>query len=92
MKRDDWMMLPPEATIISEISRPDPSRITPMDVGEESYTEEYGDLPSNSRTGAGGVDFFSSLGTERKKPPRPDRPDPDKVCVIYPFVGQKLTF
>ena len=39
----------------------------------------YGDAPADARTMSGGVDFFSSLGTERKKKPPPDRPNPDKV-------------
>ena len=39
----------------------------------------YGDAPTDSRNMSGGVDFFSSLGTERKKKPKPDQPNPDKV-------------
>lgn len=38
---------------------------------EESLTEDYGEPSENVRTTAGGVDFFSSLGTERKKKPPP---------------------
>lgn len=86
-------MLPPSATSIPESSRPNASsRISHMDVdaGQESYTEDYGEAPSNSRTGAGGVDFFSSLGTEKKKAPRPDKPDPEKVCVHYLSVGFRV--
>ena len=39
--------------------------------GDEALTEEYGEPSTNARTAAGGVDFFSSLGTERKKKPIP---------------------
>ena len=43
-------------------------------------TSGYGESSSNARTMSGTVDFFSSLGTEKKKKPPPDRPDPSKVC------------
>lgn len=39
-----------------------------MDV-DESLTEDYGESSGKARTTSGGVDFFSSLGTERKKKP-----------------------
>lgn len=48
---------------------------------EESFTEDYGEPSENARTMSGGVDFFTSLGTEIKKKPRPDKPDPDKPVV-----------
>ncbi len=49
---------------------------------EEDPTDGYGDPSSNARTMAGTVDFFSTLGTERKKKQQqPDKPDPDKVRV-----------
>ena len=70
--RDEWMLMP-ESTLVA------PSRSagdTPMD---EDPTDGYGESTTNTRTLGGTVDFFSSLGTERKKQPRPDRPDPDKV-------------
>jgi len=57
------------------------SRGLPIDVGDESFVEDYGEPSTSARTVSGGVDFFSSLGTERKKPPRPDQPDPDKVSL-----------
>lgn len=63
LKRDDWMLFPETGTLKSK----------PLDV-----TEGY-DEPSSSHRMEGGTDFFSSLGTEKKKPPRPERPDPDKV-------------
>ena len=52
---------------------------------DQSLTEDYGDIESDKRTLGGGVDFFSSLGTERKKKPRENKPDPEKVrnLLIY---------
>ncbi|KAF5315447.1 hypothetical protein D9619_007008 [Psilocybe cf. subviscida] len=81
-QRDDWMMLPPSTPVLP----PDPRRTQrPLhDVEmEESLTEDYGEPTGESRTVAGGVDFFSSLGTERKKAPRPDKPDPDKMVIHH---------
>jgi len=50
------------------------------------------DLPQTSRPEEGpaaigqvqrrGEDFFSSLGTERKRPEVKERPNPDQVCQI----------
>lgn len=39
---------------------------------DESLTEDYGEPSSNARSDTGGVDFFSSLGTERHKKPKVD--------------------
>jgi hypothetical protein len=33
----------------------------------------------------GGVDFFSSLGTEKKRKPKEEKPDPEKVSVHLCF-------
>jgi hypothetical protein len=44
---------------------------------DDSFTEDYGELSRDSRTTTGEVDFFSSLGTERKKVSKPIL---DKVC------------
>jgi hypothetical protein len=46
---------------------------------DESLTESYGEQLEVSRNAG---DFFSSLGTEKKKPTRPEKPDPDKVYMI----------
>ncbi|KAH9933124.1 CwfJ C-terminus 1-domain-containing protein-like protein [Epithele typhae] len=43
----------------------------------------YGDVPANARTTGGGVDFFSSLGTGRKKKPPPNQPVPDKPFISH---------
>ena len=49
---------------------------------EEFLTEGYGEPLSDSRKLDGGIDFFANLGTEKKKAPRPEKPDPDKVCCL----------
>jgi hypothetical protein len=54
-------------------SRPRP------DITDESLTEGYGEPSTSARTLGGGIDFFSSLGKERERKPKPDLPDPDKV-------------
>lgn len=86
LKRDDWM-LEPEIPVVDNPSSQSHSkpRIVPPDE-EMSLTEEYGDLEQSKRTLGGGVDFFSSLGTEHKKK-RPEKPDPNKVRVYYFWVG-----
>ena len=73
--RDEWMLLPPSAPILPSDSS---SSKLKMPAGNESLTEDYGDPVANGRTLGGGVDFFSSLGTERKKKPKEDKVD-DKV-------------
>jgi hypothetical protein len=50
-----------------------------LPTNDDSFTEDYGELSRDSRTTSGGVDFFSSLGTERKKNSKPLKPNPDKV-------------
>jgi hypothetical protein len=55
-------------------------RVNTFRTTDESLTDDYGDPTGSSRTFNGGVDFFSSLGTEVKKKERPERPDPAKVC------------
>ncbi|KAF8133995.1 CwfJ C-terminus 1-domain-containing protein-like protein [Boletus edulis] len=68
LQRDEWMVLP------SSSSRPLPT-------GDESYTDDYGGPSDSGRTLGGAVDFFSSLGTEKKRKPQPDKLDPDKPKV-----------
>jgi hypothetical protein len=47
-----------------------------------NLTEDYGDSNDESRTLGGGVDFFSSLGTEHKrKDPNEGKPDPSKLVI-----------
>lgn len=83
LKRDEWMMMPPSAVTV-----PTPDDRAPTSViassrardsmEEESLTEGYGDQAVNSRSVGGGVDFFSSLGTERKRKEK-EKPVADKV-------------
>ncbi|KAI0712218.1 CwfJ C-terminus 1-domain-containing protein-like protein [Earliella scabrosa] len=83
LKRDEWMLMPPSTPTIP-IS---PSRGTPMD---EDPMDGYGEPSSNARTTGGSVDFFSSLGSERKKKPQPDRPDPDKPYISHKELNTAL--
>ena len=69
-KRDDWMLELPKGGDrgLSRLSQND------------SLTEDYGEPSTGARSTSGGVDFFSSLGTEHKRrKPHSDRPDPDKA-------------
>ncbi|KAJ7712436.1 CwfJ C-terminus 1-domain-containing protein-like protein [Mycena metata] len=77
LKRDDWMLLPRSEPVLPAAT---PRRVQPPS-GDESFTEDYGESVQDQRTLGGGVDFFSSLGTDIKKKPRADRPDPDKPIV-----------
>jgi hypothetical protein len=71
-------MLMPSGGIAEPLNSSRPSA-RGLPTTDEVSTEDYGESSSSQRTPAGGIDFFSSLGTERKRPPRPDKPDPDKV-------------
>ncbi|KAJ7164629.1 CwfJ C-terminus 1-domain-containing protein-like protein [Mycena crocata] len=77
LKRDDWMLLPPSEPVLPAAT---PRRVQ-LPSGDESLTEDYGEPSEGQRTLAGGVDFFSSLGTDIKKKPRSDKPDPDKPII-----------
>jgi hypothetical protein len=48
---------------------------------DEPRTEGYGEPSTSARTLGGGIDFFSSLGKEREKKPKPDLSNPDKVTL-----------
>ncbi|KAI5896716.1 uncharacterized protein SCHCODRAFT_02615633 [Schizophyllum commune H4-8] len=64
LKRDDWMLMEPEQPTVPQQSSTIPT------AQDDSLTDGYGEPSGSSRTLGGGVDFFSSLGTEhRKKPP-----------------------
>ena len=46
----------------------------------DDLTDGYGEGSGGARNLGGGVDFFGSLGTERKrKDPNENKPDPNKV-------------
>lgn len=52
--------------------------------GDDSLTEGYGEAMGGPPSLNGGVDFFSSLGTEAKKKRNIlDRPEPVAVCLIF---------
>lgn len=52
--------------------------------GGDDLTDGYGEGSGGGRTLGGGVDFFGSLGTERKrKDPNENRPDPNKVSSTW---------
>ncbi|KAG6841263.1 hypothetical protein C0991_000403 [Blastosporella zonata] len=75
LQRDDWMLLPPSAPTLPVADQ------RKLDVDDISMTDDYGEPSEGQRTLGGGVDFFSSLGTDIKKK-RPQQPDPEKVCLI----------
>lgn len=70
------LLLPSDAPVPSSSSRP---LVQQFPTGDDSYTDGYAESSVSGRTLGGAVDFFSSLGTEKKRKPRPDKPDPDKV-------------
>lgn len=77
LQRDEWMLLPPsDVSLPSSSSRPLAQQFP---TGDDSYTDGYAESSVSGRTLGGAVDFFSSLGTEKKRKPQPDKPDPDKV-------------
>lgn len=71
LKRDDWMLEPSAAPPAIPRSQ--------LDGGDESLTDGYGEPSTSSRNLGGGVDFFSSLGKEKERKPKPELPNPDKV-------------
>jgi hypothetical protein len=74
LKRDEWMLAPAVAPVLPLQG--------PLEVEDTPMTEDYGDPSEGKRTLGGGVDFFSSLGTEVKKKPRPAKPNPDQVRFV----------
>ena len=76
LTRDDWM-LEPSTSSAAPLTM---SRLQ-LDGGDESLTDGYGEPSASSRTLEGGVDFFSSLGKEKERKPKPDLPNPDKVTL-----------
>ncbi|KAL4080953.1 CwfJ C-terminus 1-domain-containing protein-like protein [Scleroderma citrinum] len=78
IKRDDWMLEPSFGS--SESSRPPTQQFPEMD---ESLTDGYGEASGSGRTLNGGVDFFSSLGTEKK------RNRPEKSTIDEPKISSR---
>ncbi|WVQ83928.1 hypothetical protein IAT38_006072 [Cryptococcus sp. DSM 104549] len=89
-QRDSWMLEPPAG---SASTVPAATRDIPKSAGAGVYstssagmTEGYGDEQGSNRTLGGGVDFFSSMGTEhKKKDPKADMPDPSKLVIDKRF-------
>jgi hypothetical protein len=73
LKRDDWMLMgsagPSTSTSVAAHASTRASGI-PDDMGAPELAG-----PSTSTHG----DFFSEMGTERKRKPKPDVPDPEKA-------------
>lgn len=87
LKRDDWMLEPPTTPAVSS-SIPQKRALA---LADKSLTEDYGDPVRDSRTATGGVDFFSSLGTERQKKPKVD-PTEVKTSIIHRVGSQLMGF
>jgi hypothetical protein len=75
LRRDEWMLLPPTIPSVPTDTR---KHIQVND----AMTDDYGEPSGGQRTLVGGIDYFSSLGTDGGRKARPDRPDPDRVAVI----------
>jgi len=62
--------------------------------GDELLTDGYGEPSTSSRNLVGGIDFFSTLGKEKERKPKPDIPNPDKVTPEFyvPHSAQSLAF
>ncbi|KAG9315636.1 CwfJ C-terminus 1-domain-containing protein-like protein [Chiua virens] len=79
LQRDEWMLLPDsDVQLSSSSSHP---LVQQFPTGDDSYTDSYGESFVSGRIPGEAVDFFSSLGTEKKRKPRPDKADPDKPKV-----------
>jgi hypothetical protein len=74
LKRDDWMLEPSTSSAV-----PPMMSLPQLDGGDESLTDGYGEPSASGRNPGGGIDFFSSLGKEKERKPKPDLPNPDKV-------------
>lgn len=82
-QRDEWMLLPESRPVLPSESH----KTAGMVHADGSWTEDYGDVEADKRTLGGGVDFFSSLGTERKKKGSENKPDPANVSVRATATG-----
>jgi hypothetical protein len=73
-QREEWMLLDPSEPVI-----PQPTPPLHSLTHSDSLTEGYGENTASGRTLSGGVDFFSSLGTEHRKRETKDRHNPETV-------------
>ncbi|KAG6903266.1 hypothetical protein C0995_000161 [Termitomyces sp. Mi166 len=87
LQRDEWMLLPPTSPTLPAEERP---KAETGKVGDVSMTDGYGEPSGGQRTLGGGVDFFSSLGTDVKKK-RPERPNPDKPVISSKEINKDLS-
>ncbi len=62
------MLEPTTTPPIRDIAQPKRTGIPEV---EDSLTDGYGEPSHDVRSASGGVDFFSSLGTERRRKPPP---------------------
>lgn len=78
LQRDEWMLLDPGTPTVpvGTPSRP-PARAIVQTADE--MTDGFGEELTDARNLGGGVDFFSSLGTEHRKKPSPKDVNA-KVC------------
>ena len=76
-QREDWMLLEPSAPVI-------PLQTPPLHSIDHSnsLTEGYGENTASGRTSSGGVDFFSSLGTERRRKDN-NKANLETVCNLF---------
>lgn len=72
LKRDDWMIEPNNATSSFPYTSTTTATRVDLPSGVESFTEDYGDAGENRRDMSGNIDFFSSMGTERKRRGAPE--------------------
>ncbi|KZT28863.1 hypothetical protein NEOLEDRAFT_1129124 [Neolentinus lepideus HHB14362 ss-1] len=86
LKRDDWMLASPTAPAV-----PPMTSTARTSTGDMSMTDDYGEPEQNQRRLDGSVDFFSGLGTERKKKPPPEKLDPDKPKISSREINPDLT-
>jgi hypothetical protein len=73
-QREEWMLLDPSEPVI-----PQPTPPLHSLTHSDSLTEGYGENTASGRTLSGGVDFFSSLGTEHRKRENKDKHNPETV-------------
>jgi hypothetical protein len=81
--RDEWMLAPSTkpTALEDEHSRTSAAR-SKLPTGDESLTEDYGESTASGRTLGKDIDFFSSMGTERKRKMPPEKPAVSFYCFI----------
>ncbi|TFK40716.1 CwfJ C-terminus 1-domain-containing protein-like protein [Crucibulum laeve] len=88
IQRDEWMLAPRS---VPSVHTGEASTSRRLPTGDESLTEEYGETTEGARTLGGGVDFFSSIGTEvKKKNPKKELPNLDQPIIHSKELNQDL--